>query len=271
MPTRTDVAILIPTCSDQPGDLRIGYTLNSLAMQDFAPLSIYVRDEGQFGIFNDRNIRMIWDYLSSLGFELHYHRTDIRRGVGFARYQLVQFAAQSPYVMFIDDDMLLRPETISRLIAAATKYPDAGFFQGTKIQIDPSYRYLNDINQLNGQHSVEELIPIVFGDAACLLLQQAALSLVDWELVTRYPVPGLPGEDVLITLMIADKMPAWGVPDAVAYHLSPIQKRWRWEVSSDLLQLELLQNRVSTETLAKALPHLQKYIRLSCKDETTAR
>jgi hypothetical protein len=260
---RSDVVVLIPTCSDRAADIRIGYTLTSLTMQDCGPLRICVRDEGQVAIFTDRNVRLLWDHLASQGFELHYRRTATRRGVGVARYELISSVAPAEFALFVDDDMLLQPNAIRQLLECAAAHEEAGFFQGSKLQIDPQYRYLNDINQLNGeseQAMPAEPIPIVFGDAAFLLLRRSALSLVDWDLITRYPLSGLPGEDVLLTLMIADKLPAWGVPSAVAYHLAPEEKRWRWETASDVLQLELLRERVRPETLARALPHLSAYI-----------
>ena len=257
---RSDVVVLIPTCSDQVGDIRIGYTLSSLAMQDCGPLRVCVHDEGQIGMFSDRNVRLLWDHLANQGFELDYRRTAARRGIGVARYELISGVAPTTFALFIDDDMLLQPDGIQQLLEVAAAHDDAGFFQGCKLQIDPHYTYLNDINLLNQQTSQSEPIPIVFGDAAFLLVRWSAFALVDWELVTRYPLPGLPGEDVLLTLMIADKCPAWGMPSAVAYHLSPLEKRWRWEAASDVLQLELLRDRVRPETLARALPHLRAYI-----------
>lgn len=253
----SDLVVLIPTCSDTVADVRIGYTLSSLAMQDYGPLRICVRDEGKVGIFSDRNVRLLWDHLAGQGFELEYRRTAARRGIGVARYELICQTKPAEFALFIDDDMLLQPDSVRQLLEVAASHRDAGFFQGSKRQIDPDYEYLNDINQLNQHTTQSEPFPIVFGDAAFLLLRWSALALVDWELVTRHPLPGLPGEDVLLTLMIADRLPAWGVPAAVAHHLSPTEKRWRWETASDVLQFELLRERVRPETLARALPHLR--------------
>ncbi len=241
-------------------------------MQDCGLLRICVRDEGQVAIFTDRNVRLLWDHLARQGFELHYRRTATRRGVGAARSELISGVVPAEFALFVDDDMLLRPDAVRKLLECAAMHEEAGFFQGSKLQIDPQYTYLNDINQLNGEvvrTTPAEPIPILFGDAAFLLLRWSALALVDWDLVTRYPLPGLPGEDVLLTLMIADKLPAWGVPSAVAYHLAPEEKRWRWEIASDVLQLELLRARVRPETLARALPHLSAYI-LSTHAELTS-
>lgn len=68
------------------------------------------------------------------------------------------------------------------------------------------------------------------------------------------------GEDVAFSLMIADKFPCFGAPQARAFHMSLAHPRWRWEASSDALQIELLRGIVSRETLNAALPHMRSYI-----------
>jgi hypothetical protein len=128
--------------------------------------------------------------------------------------------------------------------------------QGSKLELDPQRIYANDINVLNHPSDQRDLVPLYFGDAAFLLVRREALSRVRWDIVTRFQQEGLAGEDVAISLMIADHYPCYGVPVATGYHLSLEKPRWRWEASSDVLQMELLRGVVSDETLKLALPHL---------------
>jgi len=164
-------------------------------------------------------------------------------------------------VLLIDDDLLVMPGAIDLLLNEAAKVEQFGFIQGTKIELDATRTYHNDINQLSKYDANVSSTRLWFGDAAFLLVNRAALSHVDWELITRFSEEGLPGEDVALTLMIADHEPCFGVTAATGYHMSLRTPRWRWEVPSDLLQFELLKSVVSTETLERAMPHLAKYVR----------
>jgi hypothetical protein len=164
-------------------------------------------------------------------------------------------------ILLVDDDLLVMPGSIELLLDEAEKVGQFGFIQGAKIELDPKRGYHNDINQINKHDENMGTIRLWFGDAAFLLINRHALSHVKWELITRFSEEGLPGEDVALTLMIADHEPCFGVANATGYHMSLHTPRWRWEVPSDLLQFELLKTIVSAETLERALPHLSKYVR----------
>jgi glycosyltransferase involved in cell wall biosynthesis len=256
------IAVCIPTNSKEISGIRIGYTLLSLLMQNYHDFKIYIRDEGVSEIFADRSVRLISNLLSNSGIEIEYHRVPSRRGVGIARKALVDSVRDESFLLFLDDDMVIAPTSIENLITEMERDVQIGFVQGTKIEADPNRTYWNDINLLNSPPTTEERQRIWFGDAAFILIRRDALSVVDWEIVTRYQIEGLGGEDIAISLMIADKYEAWGIPRAVGWHLSPENSRWIWEAPSDLLQLNLLKGKVSRETLARALPHLSEYIYL---------
>jgi hypothetical protein len=126
---RAEVIVLIPTCSDHISDIRIGYTLTSLALQDCGALRLCVRDEGLVSIFSEHNVRLLWDHLANRGFELEYRRTATRRGVGVARYELIKGPSPTTFALFLDDDMILQPDAIRQLLDSAAAHPQAGFFQ----------------------------------------------------------------------------------------------------------------------------------------------
>jgi hypothetical protein len=160
----------------------------------------------------------------------------------------------------IDDDLLVMPDAISKLMEAAGTVGRFGFIQGTKVELDRRRKYHNDINKLTEIKAGGDIQQLWFGDSAFLLVSRPALSHVRWDIVTRFAEEGLTGEDVAISIMIADREPCFGVPGAGGYHMSLGTPRWSWELHSDALQLELLRQVVSAETLQRAIPHLAKYL-----------
>jgi len=87
-----------------------------------------------------------------------------------------------------------------------------------------------------------------------------ALKSINWELITKYQVDGLGGEDVAMSLMVSQNWEGWGIPNARGWHVSPSVERWGWESHSDILQIELLRGQVDPGILRKALPHLSEFI-----------
>lgn len=259
------LAVAIPTCSQRIEDIRIGYVLEALALQQasahFDSLDIYIWDEGAVPMTADRWVQLALDLVIHMGHTPTYLRRGPSRGVAEARYNLIS-AVPSTHdrILLIDDDLLVMPGSLETLLEAAAQVGRFGFLQGTKIELDANRTYHNDINQLTEHDEDRGLVRLWFGDAAFLLINRSALNHVDWNVVTRFTEEGLPGEDVAMTLMIADHEQCFGVAAAVGYHMSLAKPRWRWEVPSDLLQLELLRNVVSATTLERALPHLTKYI-----------
>jgi hypothetical protein len=263
MPNSLGVAV--PTCSGKREDIRIGYVLEALALQPpsahYDSLDVYIWDEGSVPMTVDRWTQLTLDLLVHRGHRPTYLRRGPSRGVAEARRNLIDAVLPGhEHILLIDDDLIVRPGALELLLDAAAQVGRFGFIQGTKIELDSSRTYHKDINQLRVPSAKAEPIRIWFGDAAFLLVNRDALRHVDWKIVARFAEEGLPGEDVAMTLMIADHEPCFGVAAADGYHMSLSNPRWRWEVPSDLLQLQLLRETVSGETLKRALPHLAKYI-----------
>ena len=260
------LAVAIPTCSGRPEDIRIGYVLEALALQPASEhidsLDVYIWDEGAVPITTDRWVQLALDLLVSRGHSPVYLRRGPSRGVAEARRSLIAaIAPEHEQILLVDDDLLPMPGSIEVLLSSAAQAGAFGFIQGSKIELDARRTYHNEINQLTGSGPCKGLARQWFGDAAFLLVRREALAHVDWSIVTRFTEEGLPGEDVAMTLMIADHLPCYGAPAAAGYHMSLATPRWKWEVPSDLLQLELLKPVVSADTLERAMPHLAGYIR----------
>ena len=255
------LAVVIPTCNRTSADIRIGYVLQALAFGEpsshFDALDITIWDEGDVPVTMDRWVRLIFDLLTARGHCLRYLRRAPSHGVAAARRGLLTEAPDTGGpILMLDDDLLPMPDAVDCLLEVFHAHPGLGFVQGVKVELDRSRVYHNDINKLTVGDEEADPIPLYFGDAAFLLVSREGLSQVQWDVVTRFEQQELAGEDVAITLMIADKMPCLGVPSAVGYHLSLQRPRWRWEASSDALQVEILRGVVSERTLRAALPYL---------------
>lgn len=254
------LSILIPTCRDNSDTSCLDSVLGGIANQTYLPETVYLRDEGYFESFKKSSTRMIWNLLSSLNIKTIYIRVGQRNGIANARKDLAKLIKDEDYVLWLDDDLIMHYNSIEILIQSIEENKQIGFVQGQKIELNPLRGYQNDINQLNGR-DIDSLpkqpFQIFFGDAALLLMRTSAMRLINWEVVTKYNIEGLAGEDVAMSLMIADKTPCFAVPQSIGWHISPEKERWKWESSSDVLQIELLKGIVSDKTLQLALPHLK--------------
>lgn len=256
------LAVCIPTRNDQDKPGKIHFSLLSLAMQTYKEFTVYIRDEGLRDIFADDNIRMILNLLEQKNITVHYIRTQERCGVAYARRSLFESIGSESFLLWLDDDMVIEPDSIARLMTVIQSDKQIGFVQGVKKELNPFRKYLHDINVLNGSDQpLLGRVRIYFGDAAFLLMRTECLQNVDWDLITRYPVDGLPGEDVTMSLLVAQNWEGWGIPEAMGWHISPHVERWAWEISSDVLQVELLNGQVDPDILRKALPHLAEFIK----------
>jgi hypothetical protein len=259
------LAIAIPTCSRRMRDIRIGYVLEALALQPassfYDSFEIYIWDEGPIPMTANSWVQLALDLLVRRGHLPTYLRRNPSRGVANARRELLAAVPEKhQQILMLDDDLLVMPGAISELLKAAATVGNFGFIQGAKIELDKRRKYQNDINQLTAFDAVAELQSLWFGDSAFLLVNRPALRHVRWDLVTRFAEDGLTGEDVAISLMIANHEPCFGMARAAGYHMSLSTPRWSWEIHSDLLQFELLRDVVSPETLARALPHLARHL-----------
>lgn len=258
------LAVAIPTCSRQLEDIRIGYVLEALALQPastfYDSFEVYIWDEGPIPMMANNWVPLALDLLLQCGHRPTYLRRNPSRGVANARRGLLDAVPEKhEHILMLDDDLLVMPGAISKLLQTAATVGDFGFIQGAKIELDKRRRYVNDINQITAFEADGQPQRIWFGDSAFLLVNRQALRHVRWDLVTRFAEEGLTGEDVAISLMIANHEPCYGLASAAGYHMSLSNPRWNWEIHSDVLQFELLREVVSQETLERALPHLAKH------------
>lgn len=113
---RTDdqVDVLIPT-KDRPAALAV--TLGSLLGQTVRPARVIVADQGDRSCLLAAEVRAVVRTLEIVGCAVEAFANLPRRGLAHQRHQLLE-RARSPYVLFLDDDVLVEPDLIHRLLTA---------------------------------------------------------------------------------------------------------------------------------------------------------
>jgi GT2 family glycosyltransferase len=110
-----DVDILVPTC-DRVSALAV--TLTSLAAQSLRSFRVVVSDQGERSdVADSREIEAVARLLRLHGHDVVLRKHLPRRGMAEQREFLLE-AATAPYSLFLDDDVLLEPGVVARLLRA---------------------------------------------------------------------------------------------------------------------------------------------------------
>jgi GT2 family glycosyltransferase len=135
-PPTSVIDVLVPTCGRVT---ELAVTLAGLAAQDGPPFSVLVSDQSDTGAAeNDPSVQAMLRVLRAQGrsARLVHHRP--RRGLAEHR-QFLLGTADAEYVLFLDDDVWLEPETLERMHEAITSL-GCGFV-GSAVQ---GLSYLDD-------------------------------------------------------------------------------------------------------------------------------
>lgn len=107
------VDVLIPTCGRKTG---LGIVLASLVGQTFQDFNIVISDQTEDEPYLDSpEIRTILATMEWRGHEIRAERHLPRRGMAEQRHFLLD-QSRAPYVYFLDDDVLLEPHVLERLV-----------------------------------------------------------------------------------------------------------------------------------------------------------
>lgn len=113
--TREAVDVLIPTF-ERPAALAV--TLTSLAAQTHRALEVVVSDQSETTASVDAGeVRAVARVLRAQGREVRIHRHLPRRGMAEQRAFLLS-QARAPWALFIDDDVILEPDLVERMLRA---------------------------------------------------------------------------------------------------------------------------------------------------------
>ena len=116
VPQPLDVDVVVPTCGRSQA---LAVTLTGIAGQQRLPARLVVADqtpdvERSGGNLAAPEVRAVLDVLRRRGVEVQTFRRPQRRGVAEQRQFLLD-RVHSPYVLYLDDDVLLDPGVLARL------------------------------------------------------------------------------------------------------------------------------------------------------------
>jgi GT2 family glycosyltransferase len=107
------VDVLVPSC-ERPAALAV--TLTALAAQGFPALRIVVSDQSHgASVFERGEVLAVLRYLRALGRVVDTFHHLPRRGLAEQRAFLLD-QARAPYCLFVDDDVILEPDLVERLV-----------------------------------------------------------------------------------------------------------------------------------------------------------
>ncbi|MFL6714573.1 MAG: glycosyltransferase family 2 protein, partial [Sulfurifustis sp.] len=152
------VDVLIPTYR-RPAALAV--TLASLAMQTFRGFRVIISDQTEDrGAYTAYEVRSVLRVLRAHGHIIETHRHLPRRGLAEQRQFLLERAA-AKYVLFLDDDLILEPDTVGLMVRALTR-ERCGFVGQAVIGLS----YVNDVRPheqafefWNGRVRPETIVP----------------------------------------------------------------------------------------------------------------
>lgn len=129
--------IVIPTF-ERPASLAV--TLTSLASQTFRDFRLVISDQSEsYNVFETGEVQAALNVLQVHGHMLDQHRHLPRRGIAEHRKFLLD-QVQAPYVLFLDDDLILEPWVIE-LMMDSLQSEGCGFAGSAVIGLS----YLDDV------------------------------------------------------------------------------------------------------------------------------
>lgn len=110
------VDVLVPT-KDRPAALAA--TLACVLGQTHSPLRLLISDQGDNPCLDSAEVKAVVRTLRVRGVPVEVFRNVPRRGMAHQRQVLLD-RATTPYALFLDDDVLMEPDLVARLVAALT-------------------------------------------------------------------------------------------------------------------------------------------------------
>lgn len=245
------VDVLVPTFR-RPGALAV--TLAGLAAQTHRDLRVVVSDQTDEGppAIEDLGVSAVVRVLEVRGAVVELHRHLPRRGLAEHRQSLLD-RATAPYALFLDDDVLLEPEVVARLVrvireercglvgAAMIGLSHAGDVRPDEQAVElwdgpvrpervlpgtpewERYRVHNAANLLHveqalGATDARPLRYKIAWAAGCALFDTAVLRAVGGFGFWRDLPPEHAGEDVLVQVRVMAAAGGCGVMPSGAYH-----------------------------------------------------
>jgi GT2 family glycosyltransferase len=130
------VDILIPTYN-RPGALAV--TLTSLVAQSYRNFRVVISDQTEDSNVENREVEAVIRVLRAHDHQVEFYKHLPRRGIAEQRQFLLD-QATAPYVLFLDDDLILEAYVVEQMLAAI-KEEGCGFVGSAVIGLS----FINDI------------------------------------------------------------------------------------------------------------------------------
>lgn len=119
MPAR--ITVLIPSCN-RPSTLAV--TLTGLCFQEYPNFTVVISDQSDTRIYQDSSVQTAIRLLEKKGHQVQLINSP-RRGLAQQRQFLLD-SVESPYCLYLDDDVLLEPFVLGNMLQAHEE-EDIGF------------------------------------------------------------------------------------------------------------------------------------------------
>jgi glycosyltransferase involved in cell wall biosynthesis len=253
------IDVLIPT-KNRPEKLAM--TLACLAHQDTSrAVEVIMRDEGTVGAFESREVRQAWDMLSDRWNTVYIRDTE---SIGLVRSrECLLKRSMGRSVLWLDDDILLPASALEKL-AHELESRRAGFVipvildaDNARGHDDYSRKPLPEAAHRALGHSrhyvpceVEYVDQVWRGNGGCIIYDGAFLRKhvrYDFASVTTGE-----GEDMIASILTADKMPCFLHTGVTVTHLVDSTHQWSWAKVAGSLVSSFVKDYVSQDTLDKS-------------------
>ena len=154
---RRRVDVLIPTYR-RPTALAV--TLTSLVGQTFRDFRVVVSDQGEAPASDAPELRAVMRVLRARGVPIAIHRHLPPRGMAEQRQFLLD-RARGAYALFVDDDVILEPDLVERLVGALARH-HCGFVGSAVIglsYVDDVRPHQQAIEFIDGEVTPESITP----------------------------------------------------------------------------------------------------------------
>lgn len=149
---RREVAVIIPT-KDRPDFLQ--EAIASALAQTHSPIEVVVVDDGSTPAVDSAELT------ARHGPTVSVLRNDVSRGLAYSRNRGVE-EARAEYVIHLDDDDLLAPDTIEQCLGVLERFPDVDWVMFAAVGFGPRAEHFNRVQPAG----VDRLIELAAGQAA---------------------------------------------------------------------------------------------------------
>jgi len=256
--------ILIPAKNSAK---KLPLTLSGLVNQTYysKSIKIFLRDEGDYSAMDSREVRQLWDIVSSM-YTTVYLRKKKSNGIVEARQDLLRVAS-GDNILWLDDDIILPNNFLEKtrdflhskescnfgfvipIILDADNVREHADYNYTGVKTLEEHRKLG--HSRNYTPCEESALERIYrGNGGCMLVNTHIC-----KQVVKYNFSDITkgeGEDLIASTLLVEHAPCYLNTGLTVHHLSDVSQRWRWTTAITSVLKMFLRDRVSKETMEKS-------------------